>query len=284
MKIGYTLENFDSNLERDYLIKSAKIAEEAGFESLWTVDHLMQANEEGLTIFGDTTTALYNTITEPLTTITFLAGHTTKIKFGVSTLVLPIRNPIIVAKQLATLDYLTNGRIVMTFGAGWNEKEFDFLGENFKKRGSKLREGLQIIRSLWNGETSFEGKYYQFHDVCFTPLRPELSKLPLIVAGSSDYMLETAIQYGDGLHPAGVTGKEIQEIIAPYKDKLENREFFLSVHVDIYKDTDVESVLNEYEENGINRIILDLSRGDIKPEERMKYLEQLCDYVKNIKR
>jgi alkanesulfonate monooxygenase SsuD/methylene tetrahydromethanopterin reductase-like flavin-dependent oxidoreductase (luciferase family) len=61
MKIGYTLENFDANLERKYLIESAKIAEEAGFESLWTVDHLMQANEEGLTIYGETTTALYNT-------------------------------------------------------------------------------------------------------------------------------------------------------------------------------------------------------------------------------
>ena len=281
MKFGYTLENFDKNLERDYLIKTAQIAEQMGFESLWTVDHLMQANEEGLTIFGETTTALYNTITEPLTTIAYLAGHTTKIKFGVSTLVLPIRNPIIVAKQLATLDYLTNGRVVMTFGAGWNEKEFDFLGENFQKRGSKFREGLQIMRALWNGETSFEGKYYQFHDVCFTPLRSELSKLPLIVAGSSDYMLETAIQYGDGLHPAGVTGKEIQEIITPYKDKLENREFFLSVHVDIYKNTDVESVLNEYEENGIHRVILDLSRGDVKPKERMKYLERLGDSIQS---
>ncbi|MHA1198685.1 MAG: LLM class flavin-dependent oxidoreductase [Candidatus Heimdallarchaeaceae archaeon] len=283
MKFGYTLENFDKNLEREYLIKTSQIAEQMGFESLWTVDHLMQADEEGSTIYGETTTALYNTITEPLTTIAFLAGHTTKIKFGVSTLVLPIRNPIIVAKQLATLDYLTNGRVVMTFGAGWNEKEFDFLGENFKKRGSKLREGLQIIRSLWSGETSFEGKYYQFHNVCFTPLRQELSKLPLIVAGSSDYMLETAIQYGDGLHPAGVTGKEIQEIIAPYKDKLENREFFLSVHVDIYRDTDVEAVLNEYEENGIHRVIMDLSRGDVEPKERMKYLERLGDSIQNYK-
>jgi len=82
----------------------------------------------------------------------------------------------------------------------------------------------------------------------------------------------------------GVTGKEIQEIIAPYKDKLENREFFLSVHVDIYKDTDVESMLNEYEENGINRVIFDLSRGDIKPKERMIYLERLGDFIKNIKR
>lgn len=283
MKVGYTLENFDINLDRDYLIKTAKFAEDIGFESLWTVDHLMQANEKGLTIFGETTTALYNTITEPLTTIAYLAGHTKTIKFGVSTLVLPIRNPIIVAKQLATLDYLTNGRVVMTFGAGWNVKEFNFLGENFQKRGSKFREGLQILRSLWNGETSFEGNYYQFQNVCFTPLRPELSKLPLIVAGSSDYMVETAIQYGDGIHPAGVTGKEIREIIAPYKDKLEEREFFLSVHVDIYKETDVEAVLSEYEENGVHRVILDLSRGDIKPEERMKYLERLGDTIQKYK-
>ncbi len=273
------MENFDSNLKRDFLIKTARIAEQAGFESLWTVDHIMQANEKGLTIYGDTTTAIYNNIAEPLSTIAFLAGHTKKINFGVSTLVLPIRNPIIVAKQLATLDYLTNGRIVMTFGAGWNEKEFDFLGENYKKRGSKLREGLQIIKTLWNGGTSFEGKYYQFHDVSFRPLRPELSKIPLIVAGTSDYMIETAIIYGDGLHPAGATGKEIQEIISPYKNQLENRKFFLSVHLDVYKDTDLESLFNEYEENEIYRVVLDLSRGDIKPEGRIEFLEQLTDYI-----
>ena len=125
MKFGFTIENFGLNLERDYLIKSAKTAEEAGFESLWMVDHILQANEEGLTIYDETTTGLYNVITEPLSTIAFLAGHTKKIKFGVSTLVLPIRNPVIVAKQLASLDYLTNGRVVMTFGAGiwisWRE-------------------------------------------------------------------------------------------------------------------------------------------------------------------
>lgn len=280
MKFGYTIENFDENLDRDYLIKTAKIAEQSGFESLWTVDHIMQSNEKGLTIYGDTTTALYNNIAEPLTTIAFLAGHTKKIKFGISTLILPIRNPIIVAKQLASLDFLTNGRVVMTFGAGWNEKEFGFLGENFKKRGSKLREGLQIIRALWNGETSFKGNYYQFQDVCFKPLRPELSKLPLIVAGTSDYMIETAIEYGDGLHPAGASGQEIKQIIAPYQDKLKDRDFYLSVHVDIYRDTNLEQLINEYKENGIHRIIFDLSRGDIKPEERIEFLEQLKDYVR----
>jgi len=169
----------------------------------------------------------------------------------------------------------------MTFGAGWNDKEFSFLGENFKKRGSKLREGLQIVRALWNGQTSFEGQYYQFKDVSFKPLRPEISKTPIIVAGTSDFMVETAIRYGDGLHPAGATGKEIQEILSPYENQLQDREFFLSVHFDVYSDTDLESVVNEYLENGINRIVFDLSRGDIKPEQRRDYLEILGDFVRN---
>ena len=279
MKFGYTIENFDINLKREYIVETAQLAEKAGFESLWTVDHVMQADEKGLTIYDQTTTAIYNTITEPLATIAFLAGHTNRIKFGVSTLVLPIRNPIIVAKQLASLDFLTNGRIVMTFGAGWNKKEFGFLGKNFTKRGSKLRESLQIIKALWNGETSFRGKYYQFRNVSFKPLRPELSELPIIVAGTSDYMIKTAIKFGDGLHPAGATGKEIQEIISPYKEQLENRKFLLSVHVDVYRNTDVESMINEYEEHGIDRVVFDLSRGDIKTEERREAMLQLADYI-----
>ncbi len=281
MKFAYALENFDVNLDGDYLINSARIAEEAGFESLWTVDHIMQADEKGLSIFGDISTSIYNNIADPFTTIAFLAGHTDTIKFGVSTLVLPIRNPIIVAKQIATLDYLTKGRIVMTFGAGWNETEFNFLSENFKQRGSKLREGLQIIRNLWNGVTSFEGKYYQFQNASFKPLRPELSKLPLIVAGTSDYMIETAIKYANGLHPAGASGQEIKQMLIPYQDQLEDRDFYLSVHVDVYRDTEFEQLINEYEENGIHRVIIDLSRGDIKPEERTEFLEQIGDYVRN---
>lgn len=284
MKFGYTIENFDTNLRREYIVETAQLAEKAGFESLWTVDHIMQADENGLTIYDQTTTATYNTITEPLVTIAFLAGHTSRIKFGVSTLVLPIRNPIIVAKQLASLDFLTNGRIVMTFGAGWNKKEFGFLGENFTKRGSKLRESLQVIKTLWSGKSSFKGKYYQFQDVSFKPLRPELSELPVIVAGTSDYMIETAIKYGDGLHPAGATGKEIREIISPYKEQLENREFFLSVHVDVYRNTDVESMISEYEEYGIDRVIFDLSRGDIRAEERREIMVQLADYISKFKR
>jgi len=283
MKFGYTIENFDTNLRREYIVKTAQLAEKVGFESLWTVDHVMQADEKGLPIYDQTTTAIYNNITEPLATIAFLAGHTSSIKFGVSTLVLPIRNPIIVAKQLASLDFLTNGRIVMTFGAGWNKKEFGFLGENFTKRGSKLRESLQIIRTLWNGETSFRGKYYQFQDISFKPLRPELTELPIIVAGTSDYMIETAIKYGDGLHPAGATGKEIQKIISPYKEQLEKRKFFLSVHVDIHRNTDIETLIGEYEEYGIDRIVFDFSRGDIKAEERREAMVQLAEYITKFK-
>lgn len=280
MKFGYTIENFDKNLDREYLVKVAQITEEAGFESLWTVDHIMQPDEIGLTIFEETTTAIYNVITEPLTTISYLSGKTNRIKFGVSTLVLPIRNPIVVAKQLASLDFLSNGRVVMTFGAGWNEREFSFLGENYRQRGSKFRESLQIIRALWSGETSFSGQYYKFENACFKPLRTELTQVPLIIAGTSEYMVETAVNFGDGLHPAGATGKEIQEIISPYKDQLEGREFFLSVHFDVYKDTDLESVINEYEENGIHRVVFDTTRGDIIPEERLNFLENLCDFVR----
>ena len=94
-------------------------------------------------------------------------------------------------------------------------------------------------------------------------------------------MIETAIVYGDGLHPAGASGQEIKQIIAPYQDRLNGRDFYLSVHVDIYRDTNLEKLVNDYEENGIHRVIFDLSRGDIKPEERIEFLERLSDYVRN---
>ena len=130
MQFGLTLENFDANLSPQALIETANLAEECGFESLWTVDHVMQRMGGKL--------SLYDKIAEVIVVLAFLSGHTENIKLGVSTFVLPLRNPILAAKQLATLDYLTNGRVVMTFGAGWNYDEFAFLGMDFRNRGELI--------------------------------------------------------------------------------------------------------------------------------------------------
>ena len=273
MKFGLTLENFGANLSPKKLIETAKKAEESGFESFWTVDHVMQQSGGHM--------VLYDNISEVIITLAFLAGYTEKIKLGVSTLVLPLRNPIVVAKQLATLDYLTNERMVMTFGAGWNSDEFNNIGMDFKNRGKRFNESIEVVKALWRGERSFGGTLYQFENASFLPVTKGLSKQPIIIAGNSEFALKRAIKQGDGWHPAAVTGKEIAEQIAPYLDEIGNRDFQLSVHVLLQERDDLEKMVNEYIDYGISRIVFDYTRGDIKPQDREKYLEQLCEYVRN---
>jgi alkanesulfonate monooxygenase SsuD/methylene tetrahydromethanopterin reductase-like flavin-dependent oxidoreductase (luciferase family) len=222
---------------------------------------------------------IYNNIAEVIVTLSYLAGQTKKIKLCISTLVLPLRNPILVAKQLATLDYLTEGRIVITFGAGWNEGEFEFLNQNFKNRGRRFNECLAVVRSLWRDETSFHGEFFMFEKASFYPLRPDLAYLPIFVAGNTKYAIKRAVEFGDGWHPAVITGKEIRKALKPYQSQLNNKKFQLSVHVFINKNASLEMMVNEYEEHGISKIVFDLSRGDIKPRKRDEYFRHLCKFV-----
>ena len=271
MQFGLTLENFDVNLSPVRLVETAKMAEEYGFHSLWTVDHIMQQ-------FGGKL-SLYDNISEVIVTLAFLSGHTENIKLGVSTLVLPLRNPILVAKQLATLDYLTNGRMTMTFGAGWNAEEFAILGMDFKKRGRRFNEGVEVVKALWRGQESFDGDFYKFENASFNPTGKELSKQPIIIAGNSEFAVKRAVKHGNGWHPAGITGKEISTRIDPYRDEIGNREFHLSVHMLLTKKDDLDSLVNEYAEHGISRIVFDFTRGNISPKNRRTYLKKLCDFV-----
>jgi alkanesulfonate monooxygenase SsuD/methylene tetrahydromethanopterin reductase-like flavin-dependent oxidoreductase (luciferase family) len=91
--------------------------------------------------------------------VAYLAALTKKIKIGISSLVLPIRNPIVVAKEIATIDLLSNGRVMLAIGASWVKREFQFLNAEFHKRGKIVDESIQLIKSLWSGKPSYKGKY-----------------------------------------------------------------------------------------------------------------------------
>lgn len=273
MKFGYAIENFDINLSPENLIETAKLLEDSGFESLWTVDHIMQPKGGHL--------PLYDTISEVMITLSFLGGHTKKIKLGVSALVLPIRNPIVIAKQLATLDYLTGGRMIIVFVGGWNEGEFTFLGQDFKNRGRIFDEYIQIIKALWTGKSEFKGYFYQFENASFKPIRDDLHNKPILLGGYAKPAIERAIRYGNGWHPGAMSGKEMEDAITHFKDQIGQKNFQLSVHSFISKNTNIPEFVQEYAEYGISRIVFDTTRTDIPPIERKKYLSKLCDFVKN---
>jgi alkanesulfonate monooxygenase SsuD/methylene tetrahydromethanopterin reductase-like flavin-dependent oxidoreductase (luciferase family) len=140
LHLGVILPNYGEGLDTERLARAAVAAEEAGFDSGWVTDHVIVPPEHA---------PIYGTIAEALVSLGFLAGRTTRIQLGVSALVVPQRNPLVALKQLATLDFLSGGRIVTAVAAGWMEGEFAILGADFERRGRALNEWLELAASAF---------------------------------------------------------------------------------------------------------------------------------------
>ncbi len=201
MQFGVTLPNFPYGAapSRDHLLEVARVAEEQGYTSLWTSDHILVGSEF----------PRYGHIYEALVTLAWLAAKTETIRLGTSVLVVPMRNAILTAKQVATIDELSGGRFILGAGIGWNEEEYGFLGAKFKKRGEVMNESLAVIRDLWTAEKpSFSGQFHRYENALFEPKPEQKGGPPIWVGGNSDRALGRAARLGDGWHadevdPAG---------------------------------------------------------------------------------
>jgi probable F420-dependent oxidoreductase len=193
MKLGVCVPNYGETSSVEGLRAVAEEAENLGYDSLWTTDHILMPKNSGTP---------YEKIFDSISTLAFLAPLTRKVKLGISSLIVAMRNPVVVAKQLATLDNLSGGRLILATSAGWNEKEFSNLGSNFHDRGRRVDESIMLLRRLWSGEASFAGKYLpqKLSDVVFEP-RPVQKKLTIWIGGQSKAAMKRAAKLGDAWHP-----------------------------------------------------------------------------------
>ena len=202
MKFGYILPNYGDKISPRELIEISEVCEEVGFDSVWATDHVVMPVE---------LREPYGQLLEPLMTLAYVASGCEKLKVGTSCIVLPQRNPVLVAKQAAALDAFSGGRVVLGVGAGWTEKEFGFLNADFGRRGKIFDESLKVMRALWSDEVvNFEGDFFHLKDALFFP-KPVAKTIPLWIGGSSPRSVRRAIELGDGWHPVGVTPEEFRE-------------------------------------------------------------------------
>jgi probable F420-dependent oxidoreductase len=183
----------------------AQAAERLGFASVWTTDDVIMPPEEA---------GPYAEILEPLLTLAYVAPLTETVKLGVSVIVVPQRNGIVLAKELATLDRLCGGRLIAGVGAGWNETEFRMLdaGDRFHQRGAYLDETLRVWRHLWTApETPFHGTFYDLPPVAFAPGPVQPGGPPIWVGGSSPAARRRAGAFGDAWHPVGIGAADLAE-------------------------------------------------------------------------
>ncbi|MCB1256257.1 MAG: LLM class F420-dependent oxidoreductase [Microthrixaceae bacterium] len=216
MKFGIMFANTMNFASRDGLIQLARGAEESGFESLWTVEHVVFPDNYESTypydrsgkMAMDATTAL----PDPLIWLTWVAAVTTTLRLGTGILILPQRNPVILAKTLSTIDSLSGGRMELGVGAGWLQEEFDALGIPFEGRGARMDESIQVLRTLWGSDhAAFEGTYHSFSGVSVNP-KPANGTVPIHVGGHTRRAAERAGRLGDGFFPGRGSLPELVEI------------------------------------------------------------------------
>jgi probable F420-dependent oxidoreductase len=195
-----------------------KLAEAAGFDSLITVEHVIWPSVYNSAypyspsgrLPGNPSTPL----PDPLIWMAWVAATTTRLRFMTGVLILPQRNPLVLAKEVATLDYLSGGRIELGIGVGWLKEEFDALGVPFEKRGKRADEHIAAMRALWAGDdASFKGEFVNFTGVSSNP-KPPRGTVPIVIGGHSEAAAKRAGRLGDGFFPLNAGQHDIGPLIA----------------------------------------------------------------------
>lgn len=204
MQFGLVLPNFASWFTPDNIKQTMKVAEELGYESVWVNDHV---------IFPDNMSDHYgNEFKDPLALLGYLAACTDKLKLGTTILVIPYRAPIPTAKILATVDYLSKGRLLLGIGSGHEPIESEALGIPYNQRGSMTDEYMKVMFELWQNEVAnFEGRYTSFKNS--KPLIQPVQKPypPVYVGGASEATFRRIVEWNAAWHPSGRNAASLAE-------------------------------------------------------------------------
>jgi probable F420-dependent oxidoreductase len=196
-----------------------KTAERTGFESLWTVEHVVIPQDYKSPYPYSSSGKIPGPedvpIQDPLLPLAYAAALTKTIKLATGILILPQRHPLYVAKEVATLDVISGGRVVLGIGSGWLKEEFDALGLDFHQRGRRTDEAIQAMRALWTEPSAtFHGKHFDFTDAKSFPKPVQNGGVPIVIGGHSPAAAKRAGRFGDGFFPAIGDPAKLKELIA----------------------------------------------------------------------
>jgi probable F420-dependent oxidoreductase len=174
------------------MIRIARRAEELGYHSLWTFQRLLSPVDGA---WGE----MYRSVQDPIVTLAFLAGHTQRVRLGIAVVNLPFVSPVVLAKQLATLDIVTGGRLDTGLGLGWAPEEFEATGADMRARGRRADEFIAVLRALWRDEVvEHAGEFYRVSRMRMEPKPVQRPHPPILLGGSALPSLRRAGRLADG--------------------------------------------------------------------------------------
>jgi probable F420-dependent oxidoreductase len=214
MEIGCHLPTTQAPaIQREALVTFAREAEKRDVASLWVSDHVViprtTVGYPGGTRFPHPPDTPY---LEPVTALAAAAVCTSRARLGASVFILGHRHPVVMAKMLASLDALSNGRLICGVGVGWWRQELEILGAPFHARGRQADEILRVFKELWTSDTpAFEGEFFRFRDIGFAPKPVQKPHPPIWVGGGSAGALRRVVTLGDGWHAMSRTPAELRD-------------------------------------------------------------------------
>lgn len=202
------------------ILQLAQHAEETGFDSIWLADHVAFPvsfrSEYPYGPKGQFPTRFADPLMEPTATIGVLVGATKRVRIGSAALIMPYRNPVLLARMLVTLDHFSGGRIILGAGVGWLEEEFKVLGtHDFKKRGKVTDEYLEIFKAISaGGEVSYRGETYAFDPIFSSPGSMQRPHPPILIGGLSNAALRRVVRHGNGWLAVSAPPEKLKERVA----------------------------------------------------------------------
>jgi probable F420-dependent oxidoreductase len=195
MKLGLYGINLGACADPEGAASVAKAAEDAGFESVWTAEHVVLPDPQ----VPPSPVPAQTRLLDPAVALAHAAAHTATIRLATGIIILPQRNPLVLAKEMASVDVLSGGRLIFGIGAGYLRPEFEALGAPFEDRGERTNEYIEAIRALWTQEAPrFEGRFVSFGGIDAQPRPFQKPHPPIVVGGLSPPALRRAVRQGNG--------------------------------------------------------------------------------------
>jgi probable F420-dependent oxidoreductase len=275
MQIGIHLPHVGRKAGPEAIRRAAVQAEELGFDDVWVSEHIIipkGAPYPPSAIFYD-----------PVLSLTWAAAYTSRVRLGTTVLVLPMRHPLPLAKELATLQCLSAGRLILGAGVGWMEAEFEALGVPFRERGRRMDEGIAMMRAVWTDDpVTFRAKYIpaKIEDMRMRPLPPPI---PVWIGGGSEAAINRAIRIGDGWHGTRTNPEAAGAIVQRLRAARPDPNFTISLRSswDGADDGELRMRLAGFAEAGIQHVMMEPTSREL--DDWLATVERIARAAERIK-
>ena len=279
MDIG--IETFPTDYSIDIATLASR-AEELGFESLWLPEHPILPVTSNTPYPGSPDGKVpryYADIADPFIALARASAVTTDLKLGTGICLVPERNPLLLAKEIATLDMYSHGRFLFGIGAGWLREETELMGGDFAHRWSQTREAVLAMKELWTTtESEYHGRYYDFAPVYSFPRPTQRPHPPVYLGGSASNVFKRVVAWGDGWLPSGITPEQVKHGRATLDDLADKAGRDPgSLNISVMGQKADRELVGRFQKAGADRVIVEVSTAN--EEESLAELERIAEAV-----